>query len=100
MEQLRALEAQAGIASSPSSSPYSFTTNLELYDTGSAVNALQSYLVQKDKGPAAERLTTHGITRTFGILTFNALVEFQKSVGTPATGYFGPITRAYVNAHE
>ena len=99
--ELKALEVQAGITSSPSSSPYSFTTNLELYDTGSAVNALQNYLVQQDKGTAVERLKAHGTTSFFGIMTFNALVGFQKSVGiTPASGYFGPITRAYVNGHE
>jgi peptidoglycan hydrolase-like protein with peptidoglycan-binding domain len=64
------------------------------------VNALQSYLIQEDTGPAAQRLKVHGTTDYFGILTYNALVEFQASVGIHGTGYFGPITRAYVNGHE
>jgi peptidoglycan hydrolase-like protein with peptidoglycan-binding domain len=63
------------------------------------VNALQSYLIQQDKGPAAQRLKIHGATDYFGILTYNALVEFQASVGIHASGYFGPITRAWVTKH-
>jgi hypothetical protein len=27
-------------------------------------------------------------------------VEFQASMGIHATGYFGPITRAWVSGHE
>ena len=99
--ELQSLEAQAGITLSPSASSYLFNTNLELYDTGAEVNALQDYLVQQDKGLAATKLKVHGTTSFFGILTFNALVEFQKSVGIiPASGYFGRITRNYVNGHE
>jgi murein L,D-transpeptidase YcbB/YkuD len=98
--ELQSLEVQAGITSSPSASSYLFTTNLELYDTGAEVNALQDYLVQQDKGSAATKLKAHGTTSFFGILTFNALVEFQKSVGIiPDSGFFGPITRAWVNSH-
>jgi hypothetical protein len=96
--ELQALEAQVGNATI--SSPYIFTTDLQLHDTGPAVNALQSYLIREDKGPAAKVLKIHGATNYFGILTYNALVEFQASVGIHATGYFGPITRAWVNGHE
>jgi uncharacterized repeat protein (TIGR01451 family) len=95
--QLQALEAQVGNATI--SSPYIFTTDLQLHDTGPAVNALQNYLIREDKGPAATKLKIHGATNYFGILTYNALVEFQASVGIHATGYFGPITRAWVNSH-
>jgi hypothetical protein len=98
--ELQALEAQAGASSPSISSSYVFTTDLQLHDTGPAVNALQSYLIQKDQGPAAEVLKIHGSTNYFGILTYNALVELQASVDIHATGYFGPITRAYVNGHE
>ena len=31
-------------------------------------------------------------------LALNALIEFQKKAGiTPTSGYFGPITRNYIN---
>ena len=36
-------------------------------------------------------------TTMFGGLTRAALIEFQKANGiTPAVGYFGPKTRAYI----
>jgi peptidoglycan hydrolase-like protein with peptidoglycan-binding domain len=57
------------------------------------VNELQTYLIHEDKGSAAQRLKRHGATDIFGLLTYNALVEFQAAEGiTPASGYFGPIT--------
>lgn len=103
LAELQALEAQAGNTTPiihASSSSSLFTTYLQLWDEGPEVTALQSYLIQQDKGPAAEKLKAHGTTNVFGFLTYNALVEFQASLGIHATGYFGPITRAYVNGHE
>ena len=103
LAELQSLEAQAGNATTitnASSSSSLFTTDLQLWDEGPEVTALQSYLIQQDKGPAAEKLKAHGTTNVFGFLTYNALVEFQASVGIHATGYFGPITRAWVNGHE
>jgi peptidoglycan hydrolase-like protein with peptidoglycan-binding domain len=39
-------------------------------------------------------------TQNFGVSTQAALAKFQKSVGiAPAVGYFGPVTRTYVNSH-
>jgi peptidoglycan hydrolase-like protein with peptidoglycan-binding domain len=53
------------------------------------------------KSVAGDGERMHGTTKTFGILTYNALREFQKKAGiVPASGYFGPKTRAYVNAAE
>lgn len=83
------------------SSSYVFTQNLSLWDEGPEVTALQKFLIQEDLGPAAQALAGHRLTLTFGYLTYRALIEFQKSVGiTPATGYFGVKTRAWVNSHE
>lgn len=83
-----------------SSSQYTFTRNLHMWDQGTDVNELQKYLVAENKGPAAEALAKHGTTDTFGPLTFAALKEFQKAVGiTPDSGYFGPITRGYIRDH-
>jgi peptidoglycan hydrolase-like protein with peptidoglycan-binding domain len=65
--------------------------------TGVDVTALQKYLIQADEGPAARALKAHGMTRNFATLTKAALIEFQEAVGIhPASGYFGPITRAWV----
>jgi uncharacterized repeat protein (TIGR01451 family) len=94
--QLQALLAQA--AASPA--PYSFTHDLELWDVGPAVKALEQFLVGSGTGPAAAKLAVHGASRIFGFLTYNALREFQTAHHIRATGYFGPKTRAYVNAAE
>ena len=86
-----------------SSAGFVFTQNLTLGIREAEVQALQHYL------------NTHGFpvvsipsyagslgfeTQYFGASTQTALAKFQKSVGIkPAIGYFGPVTRAYVNAH-
>jgi len=65
------------------------------------VKQLQQFLISQNAGPAARALTTHGTTKNFGALTRNALIEFQKKAGIkPASGYFGPISRTYVNSIE
>ena len=99
--QLQTLEAQAGskgtvVATTPS---YVFSRDLQFGMTGPDVKQLQLYLIAKNAGPAARKLKAHGTTENFATLTFNALIEFQKSVGIkPASGYFGPITRGWVKA--
>jgi peptidoglycan hydrolase-like protein with peptidoglycan-binding domain len=66
--------------------------------TGSDVKQLQEFLISRHTGPAAQRLASHGVTIYFGLLTRNALAEFQRKVGIrPAVGYFGAITRKWVN---
>jgi peptidoglycan hydrolase-like protein with peptidoglycan-binding domain len=66
--------------------------------TGADVKQLQLFLISQNAGPAAHKLETHGTTQNFATLTEAALIEFQKHVGiTPASGYFGPITRAWVD---
>ena len=68
--------------------------------TGNDVKQLQLFLIAQNSGSAAQKLKAHGATKNFAILTFNALVEFQKAVGiTPASGYFGAKTRAYISGH-
>ena len=82
----------------PTSAHFVFTRNLELWDTGTDVRALQAFLISQNDGLAAEKLKAHGMTTVFGRLTLSALIEFQKKAGIkPASGYFGPITRAKVN---
>jgi hypothetical protein len=93
--RLAALEVKAGIVSSSS---YSFSRNLKLGMTGSDVRSLQSYLnthgfpvasVPRPGSPGHE-------TDLFGSATRSALIKFQHAHGIPATGFFGPITRGWV----
>jgi hypothetical protein len=107
--ELQALLQQAaaqgiGVSSSASSTPLTFGRNLNIGLTGTDVQALQHYL------------NTHGFPITtisgnpgslghetlyFGTKTKQALAAFQKNVGiVPSYGFFGPITRAYVNGHR
>ena len=85
----------------PSTLPkYNFTRNLSLHATGKDVKALQQYLntngfvISKTGAGSLGKETT-----LFGTLTYKALVKFQKSLGWSGTGFFGPLTRSYVNTH-
>ena len=104
--QLNALLAQArqqGITlpASFSTSFAPFTRDLWMYDTGLDVKELQQFLNTKGFIVSAIGPGSFGNeVQHFGLKTFLALKKFQASVGiTPASGYFGPKTRAYVNAH-
>ncbi len=78
-----------------------FTRNLEVGSTGADVKALQVYLNGHGSAVASSGPGSPGNETTrFGSATKAALAKFQASVGlSPAAGYFGPKTRAYVNAH-
>jgi len=70
-----------------------FTMNLKMGSKGADVTALQNFLIAHNAPIAA------GATGFFGGQTKAALASFQTANGvTPAVGYFGPITRAAVNA--
>jgi hypothetical protein len=70
-----------------------FNTNLTIGSRGADVTALQSWLISKGFAIAA------GATGYFGGQTKAALASYQASKGiVPAVGYFGPLTRAAVNA--
>lgn len=91
LAQISALQAQ--LAGTPTTT--TFTKDLTLGSTGSDVTALQTLLVSKGflTMPA-------GVSKGyFGSLTKSALAAYQASVGiSPASGYFGPITRAKMNS--
>jgi murein L,D-transpeptidase YcbB/YkuD len=98
--ELAALLTQAGQESGSSPAVF-FSRNLSYGMKGNDVTTLQNFLNTQASGPAATKLKAQGTTKTFGILTFNALKEFQKKAGiVPASGFFGPKTRLYVNAAE
>jgi hypothetical protein len=70
-----------------------FTRNLTIGSKGADVTALQTWLIAKGFSIPA------GATGYFGAQSKAALGAYQASAGiTPAVGYFGPITRAQVNA--
>lgn len=77
-----------------------FLHDLRMGQTSEDVRRLQVYL------------NTHGFkvsdtgagspgneTMYFGLKTFNAIKKLQAANAIPNTGYFGPLTRAYINAH-
>jgi hypothetical protein len=73
---------------------------LTIGSAGTDVWALQAFLSIDGAGPASTKLASVGSTGDFGPITASALAEYQKSVGvTPASGYFGPITSAYITSH-
>ena len=96
-------EQIGGVASSPTmpSSTGSFTMDMETGSTGSEVQALQQYLnthgyMIAESGPGSPGSET----MRFGTLTRTALIKLQEANGiSPAAGYFGPKTRAFVEAN-
>lgn len=70
-----------------------FTLDLTLGRSGIEVTNLQNFLINNGHSIAA------GATGYFGGQTEAALAKFQAQNGiSPAVGYFGPLTRAKVNA--
>jgi peptidoglycan hydrolase-like protein with peptidoglycan-binding domain len=67
--------------------------------TGSDVKQLQIFLNSQGFTVAKKGAGSLGYETTyFGLLTQKALAKFQKANGiTPAVGYFGPITRSFIN---
>ena len=90
---LQAQLAALSGGSSSSSGSMTFTMDLTLGSSGSEVTALQNWLIGKGYSIPA------GATGYFGAQTQAALAAYQAANGiSPAAGYFGPITRAKVNA--
>lgn len=88
LAQIAALQANTGTTAS-----VTFTRDLTIGSSGADVTALQNWLISKGFAIAA------GATGYFGPQSQAALAKYQASVGiVPAAGYFGPVTRAKVNA--
>lgn len=91
--QVNALLAQIASLQGGASASVTFTRDLTLGSSGADVTALQNWLIKGGYSIPA------GATGYFGAQTQAALAAYQKANGiTPAAGYFGPITRAKVNA--
>jgi hypothetical protein len=91
--------ATAQVASSTPSqfatSSLSFPQNRQLWSEGPDILTLQKFLNTHGYvlTPSGVGAPGNEIT-TFGMLTYQALIKFQKANNLPATGYLGPLTRA------
>jgi peptidoglycan hydrolase-like protein with peptidoglycan-binding domain len=91
----------AQIASMKGVAAPTFSRDLRVGSNGSDVRDLQVWLnahgyVIASGGPGS----SGNETTKFGNATKTALAKFQKAVGiSPAAGFFGAKTRAYVAAH-
>ena len=73
----------------------SFSQNLSLWEHGSEVQQLQHFLNAQGFLIARSGPGSPGHETTlFGILTYRTLLRYQAAHHLPATGYFGPLTRA------
>jgi len=87
------------VATTTTYNRYMFTRNLQKGMSGNDVTELQKFLVARNLGVAAQVLSKNGLSNHFGNLTKLALTEFQKIEKiNPAVGYFGQITRNWVNS--
>jgi len=96
------LAASQATSSNPVPAPaaYIFDTNLSLGSTGTDVYQLQKYLNSHGYPVATSGPGSVGNETTlFGAKTKTTLVKFQKVSGLSASGFFGPLTRAFINAH-
>jgi peptidoglycan hydrolase-like protein with peptidoglycan-binding domain len=85
--------AQTTTTTTTTTASVSFSRDLTIGSTGADVTALQNWLISKGFAIAA------GATGYFGAQSQAALAKYQAANGiSPAAGYFGPITRAKVNA--
>lgn len=94
--QVQALIAQLAALKGDTSTTGScglFTTDLTLGQSGVQVTELQRFLISRG------HVIPAGATGYFGAQTQTAVAAFQRAQGiVPAAGYFGPVTRARVNA--
>ena len=95
------LEATINALSGTPAASSTFARDLQIGSTGDDVQALQQYLNAHGAMLAASGPGSPGNeTMKFGSVTKAALIKFQKAAGiSPAAGYFGPKTRAYVASH-
>ena len=98
--QIAALTAQLGGSTASAPASTSFTRNLTVGSVGADVMALQQLLNSKGFTVATAGAGAPGAESTyFGAKTKAALAAFQAANGiAPASGYFGPITRAAISS--
>jgi hypothetical protein len=94
------LLASAQSVTSQYSGQDSFAENHQLWDRTADVQALQEFLnsqgfLVQSTGPGSPGEET----TLFGLHTYHALLRYQEANNLPATGYFGPTTRAEVDSY-
>lgn len=67
-----------------------FSRNLSIPMQGNDVTNLQQFLITN------EYLAISEPTGYFGKMTFSAVKSWQKDIGLPSTGYFGPLSRVQI----
>lgn len=78
---------------------YNFKKNLYYGTRNPDIKNLQRLLINSNSGKAAKILARVGATGYFGHLTRAALAEYQRKFNIRTNyGYFGPVTRKYVNS--
>ncbi len=78
---------------------YVWSMNLIIGSQGPDVAALQTWLIAHSFDiPVISTGNSMVQKGYFGSSTAKALAAYQASIGIPATGYFGPLTRASLNA--
>lgn len=88
--QIAALMAQLTAMSGGASASAAITSDLTVGSTGAQVVALQNSLVS-----GGYLTMPAGVSMGyFGSLTKSAVAKWQAAMGLPATGYFGPLSRA------
>jgi len=93
-QQVAQLQAQAAALAG-----LSFTRDLKMGATGNDVRELQKFLNNAGFRVAESGSGSPGNeTSYFGRATQSALSRYQKSVGLPATGFFGPMSRSKIGA--
>ena len=94
LAQIQQLQSQLGTtggSQTTTTTSYNYTRDLTVGSKGADVSALQSLLI------AQGDLKISAPTGYFGALTQAALAKFQAANGIkPSSGFFGPITRAFV----
>ncbi len=100
LAQIAALQAQLMALQGGQTTPVCpiFSQNLQFGSTGSAVSVLQNFLMKEGfEVDPAEYKSEGG--PAFGESTAAAVVAFQQKYAVrPASGYFGPLTRAKANS--
>ncbi len=78
---------------------YVFSNDLLVGSSGPDVTNLQTWLLSNgfDIPAISSGISGKGY---FGSQTKLALIRYQQSLGFPAFGYFGPMTRGYINGHN
>jgi hypothetical protein len=91
IEQLRSKLQTIFDSKTQTNSGLIFTRNLDIHDTGDDVRTLQQFLISKGYS------IPDGATGYFGFQTWIALRQYQIDNDIiPASGYFGPVTRGFV----